>query len=101
MADSAAFAWTCTEIVRATSLSELVARGTVRLALKQAGLTPDGVSGEEMSVVLREILPQELANRAVAESAKLCRDLAVRIRSQRFEGQDAAAAVFSRLGGAR
>lgn len=54
MADSPAFAWTCAEIVRTTSLSELVARGTVRLALKQAGLAPDSVSGEEMAVVLRD-----------------------------------------------
>jgi hypothetical protein len=101
MADSAAFAWTCAEIVRSTALSELVARGTVRLALKQAGLTPDSVNGEQMAVVLREILPQELANRAVSDAAKLCRDLGVRIRSRRFEGDDGAAAVFSRLGGGK
>jgi hypothetical protein len=99
MADSAAFAWTCAEIVRATSLSELVARGTVRLALKQAGLAPDSVSGEQMAVVLREILPQELTNRAVADAAKVCRDMGVRIRSRRFEGEDAVADVFTRLGG--
>jgi len=34
MADSAAFGWVCEQLQRATHLSELEARGTVRLALK-------------------------------------------------------------------
>ena len=70
MLGSPAFAWTCAEIERATALSELVARGTVRLALKQAGLEPQSVSGDEMAIVLREILPRELAARAVADAAE-------------------------------
>ena len=37
------------------------------LALKQAGLEAQSVSGREMAVVLREILPRELAARAVAK----------------------------------
>jgi hypothetical protein len=96
---SPAFAWTCAEIERATSLSELVARGTVRLALKQAGLEAKTVSGKEMAIVLREILPQELSNRAVADSKRLCGDLAVRILTRNFQGSDAVTDVFRRLGG--
>jgi hypothetical protein len=101
MQGSPAFAWVCAELVRATSLSELVARGTVRLALKQAGLELQTVSGKEMAIVLREILPKELANRAVAESKRLCADLAVRIQGRNFAGSDAVADVFHRLGGGK
>lgn len=98
---SAAFSWTCGEIERATSLSELVARGTVRLALKQAGLDAGSVSGDEMAIVLREILPRELAARAIANADKLCAEIAQRIRGRNFAGGDAVADVFARLGGNR
>lgn len=98
---SPAFAWTCSEIERATSLSDLVARGTVRLALKQAGLEAQSVSGEEMAIVLREILPRELAARAVANAPKLCSEIAARIHGRNFAGGDAVVDVFQRLGGAK
>ena len=99
MSGSPAFAWTCLEIERATPLSELVTRGTVRLALKQAGLEAQAVSGREMSSVLRQILPQELANRAVPDSTRLCHELAGRILNEGFEGSDPVADIFRRLGG--
>jgi hypothetical protein len=99
--ESPAFAWTCRELEVSAGLSTLVARGTVRLALRQAGLQPQAVSGEQMAIVLRELLPQELANRAVADSERVCRRLADRIQSQRFEGSDAAVDVFRRLGGGK
>ena len=101
MHGSPAFAWACAEIERVTTLSELVARGTVRLALKQAGLEAQTVSGKEMAIVLREVLPQELSNRAVADSKRLCNELAARILSRNFEGSDAVADVFHRLGGGK
>jgi len=101
MSGSPAFAWVCAEIERATSLSELVARGTVRLALKQAGLEVQSVSGKELSIVLRQILPQELANRAIPDSTRLCNELAGRILNQNFEGSDEVADIFRRLGGGK
>jgi hypothetical protein len=101
MNGSPAFTWTCAEIERTTSLSELVARGTVRLALKQAGLEPQSVSGNEMAIVLREILPQELANRAVADAKRVCGEIAGRILGRNFAGSDAVADVFHRLGGGK
>ena len=98
---SPAFAWTCSQIERVTTLSELVARGTVRLALKQAGLEAQSVSGDVMAIVLREILPRELAARAVANAPKLCGEIAQRIRAQNFAGGDAVLDVFQRLGGGK
>jgi hypothetical protein len=94
---SPAFEWTCTELARATALSDLVARGTLRLALKQAGLEPGNVSGVEMGALLRKILPRELKARAIAEPDKVCNELAQRIRTQRFEGDDPVLSVFRRL----
>ena len=38
MADARAFDWVCEEVEKKSSLSRLEARGTVRLALKKAGL---------------------------------------------------------------
>jgi hypothetical protein len=98
---SPAFVWTCAEIERVTSLSELVARGTVRLALKQAGLEAQSVSGSEMAIVLSEILPRELAARAVANAPRLCSEIALRIRGLNFAGGDAVVDVFQRLGGGK
>lgn len=98
---SPAFAWTCAEIERVTSLSELVARGTVRLALKQAGLEAQSVSGDQMAIVLGEILPRELAARAVENAPRLCSEIAQRIRGRNFAGGDAVVDVFQRLGGGK
>jgi hypothetical protein len=98
MQESPAFAWTCRELEIVTGLSTLVARGTVRLALRHAGLQPQAVSGEQMAIVLREVLPQELVNRAVADSERVCSRLADRILIQNFVGSDAAVDVFQRLG---
>ena len=48
MPDSAAFEWTCNELEERCSLDRLEARGTVRLALKQAGLEARSVTPEQM-----------------------------------------------------
>jgi hypothetical protein len=103
MADSAAFAWVCDQLQRATPLSEIEVRGTVRLALKQAGLDARSVSGAEMSVLLTKVMPVELQQRAVDNAARVCEDLATRIKGERFAeaGPDpkSVEAVFRRLGG--
>jgi hypothetical protein len=101
MIESPAFSWTCAELERATGLSALVARGTVRLALRTAGLQPQSVSGAQMAIVLRQILPQELANRAIADAGRVCSLLAERILTRRFEGSDAVVDVFQRLAGGK
>jgi hypothetical protein len=101
MQESPAFAWTCRELEVSAGLSTLVARGTVRIALRHAGLQPQEVSGQQMAIVLREVLPQELANRAVADAQRVCSRLADRIVTQNFAGSDATVDAFRRLGGGR
>jgi hypothetical protein len=104
MADSAAFAWVCEQLERATALSAIEARGTVRLALKQAGLDSRAVTGAEMAVLLTKVMPLELQQRAVENAARLCEELATRIKGEHLAeaATDAKSveAVFRRLGGA-
>lgn len=100
MAESNAFSVTCEALERETSFDRLEARGTVRLALKRAGLDPASVSGHEMTVVVAEILTAELETRGVLDAASVCE----RIRHALASVQDERApsspeAVFARLGG--
>jgi hypothetical protein len=103
MADSAAFGWICDELERSTSLDRLEARGTMRLALKQAGLEARSVSGEPIAVVVEQLLADELRCRAVEEPEATCSALVSRLREQGpASDEDAAEApedVFRRLGG--
>ena len=55
-----------------TSLDRLEARGTLRLALKQAGLEPNGLTLEQLGVVFERVLPRELQTRGVDGAAALC-----------------------------
>lgn len=97
------FDWVCAQLQGATSLSELEARGTVRLALKQAGLDARGVTADEMAVVLRKVMPAELAQRGVGGAPGVCERLAARVGAEAGGGDGGAAssveAVFRRLGG--
>ena len=63
----------------ATRLDRLATRGTVRLALKQAGLDAADVDPDQMAVVLRTLLPPELDARGVAEGAAICETIAARV----------------------
>ncbi len=99
MADAPVFDRVCDELEQKSSLSRLEARGTLRLALKEAGLEAAAVTVPQMTVVLRKVLPAELASRSVAGAAALCEAL-VGCLSGLAAGPDAAEtpeAVFARL----
>ena len=83
MADSKAFTTLCEELERASSLDRLEARGTVRLALKQAGLEANAVSASQLAVVVEKILPAELRTRGVDNPDALCGQLARTPRMRR------------------
>ena len=72
MADSKAFEFVCGEIERDTSLDRLEARGTVRLALRDAGLDPRTVRPNEMAILLEKALPGLLQARGVEDGARRC-----------------------------
>ncbi len=100
MADSAAFDFACAELQRSTTLDRLEARGTVRIALKQAGLEARSVLPDQMKVVVEKVLPGELMTRGVENPEAVCSALA-----EGLAGVDGGRAgdtpdeVFARLGG--
>lgn len=102
MASTTPFDFICEKLEHGTSLSSLEARGTVRLALKQAGFDPRTVSAEQMAVVVRKVLPEELKARAIDDADGVCEMLATELKDQGFRAgsdENAPEAVFRRLGG--
>lgn len=101
MSDSKAFDFACAELERATSLDRLEARGTIRIALKQAGLQAASVSAHQMGVVMTELMPGELQTRGVEDAAGVCASIRSGLASLPDDtAADAPEAVFARLGGA-
>jgi len=100
MAESSAFDHVCAALERSTSLDRLQARGTVRLALKEAGLDPANVQPGEMAVVLRRVLVGSLQARGVENADAICEELA-RSTSQLAAASraDSPDAIFRRLAG--
>lgn len=100
MADSAAFELICTTLERRTELDRLQARGTVRLALREAGLDARAATVEQMRVVVDRVLPRELEARGVADADGLCADLVVGLDDVVDEAPaETPETVFQRLGG--
>ena len=99
MATSPAFDWLCEHLERATDLDRLEARGTVRLALKSAGLTAAGVTPEQMCVVIEKVLPGELVSRGIEDADQKCTQLASGVSRLDADGfGDSPDEVFRRLG---
>ncbi len=100
MADESTFDFLCSELERASSLDRLEARGTVRIAVKQAGLDPHSATPQELAVVVEKVLPQELTARGVENSDSLCSALAKQVgaREAGDESRETPEAIFARLG---
>ena len=100
MADSAAFDFVCSQLEERTELDRLAARGTVRLALKQAGLDPHAVTPDQMAVVVDKLLPAELETRGIGDGPALCASLVTGVRAlSTADEPETPDAVFQRLGG--
>jgi hypothetical protein len=101
MADSAVFDFVCDKLEQATQMDRLAVRGTVRIALKQAGLEASGVTAQQMGVVLERLLPAELTTRGVEGGEAICAKIRSGLSSVASSAQvDTPDAVFQRLGGA-
>jgi hypothetical protein len=100
MADAEAFDYVCDYLEQNSALDRLAARGTIRIALKQAGLEARTVSPEQMTVVVEKILPKELGSRGVAEAERICTDLESGLaKLDAGAATETPDAVFKRLGG--
>jgi hypothetical protein len=101
LADSSAFSWVCEALEERVELDRLETRGTVRLALKAAGLEARSVLPDQMRVVIEKVLPAELSARGIEDSEAICRRLAAAISLLEVEADtDSPDQVFRRLGGA-
>ena len=101
MSQETPFDFVCAQVERATELSTLEARGTVRLALKAAGMDPKTVGASQMRVVLEKVMPDELKNRGCPDPERICADIASQLGSKSFasHSSDSPEAIFARLGG--
>ncbi len=99
MADSAAFAFACEELERLTNLTREEARGTVRLALRDAGFSASSVRALEMKAVFERLMPKELASRRIEDGEKLCAEIGSRVGELRDGARgETPEMVFVRLG---
>jgi hypothetical protein len=100
VAEESIFDFLCGELERESSLDRLEARGTVRIAIKQAGLDPHTVTPHELAVVAEKVLPGELTARGIDDAEALCSALAKRVSVQTAqEARETPEAIFARLGG--
>jgi hypothetical protein len=98
MADSSAFVWMCEELETKSGLSRLEARGTVRLALKEAGLRGEDLTPSQAATVAQHVLPAELSARRVADVEALCQHLAQGVQALADERSGASPdEIFSQM----
>jgi hypothetical protein len=100
VSETRAFDHVVETLERRTELNRLEARGTVRLALKQAGLDASSVTPRQMSVVVERIMPGELRSRGIGDADPICRELVASLASlPSAEAAETPESVFQRLGG--
>ena len=72
MAESPVFERACEALEQATHLSQVEARGTLRIAIKEAGYDPGGINRPQLLAVVFHSLPQELAALGLANAQQIC-----------------------------
>ncbi len=70
--DAADFDIAAERLEHHTGFDRLEARGTLRIALKIAGLTANSVTVTQLRVVFEKVMPGELENRGVSDAAAVC-----------------------------
>jgi hypothetical protein len=98
--ESPVFERAADELEVLSRMSRLEARGTLRLALKDAGLIPKTVNTKAMLVVLDRVLPQLLTRRGVLGAPDMCRSISGIVRSLTSETSfdiDTPEKVFTRI----
>ncbi len=86
-----------------TEMDRLTARGTLRLALKEAGLDTQNLTLPQLRAVFEKLMPKELEARGVTDAAATCKTVMDDIARAASETERAAAIspdeIFKRLGG--
>jgi len=84
-------------------MDRLTARGTLRIALKQAGLDANKLTISQLRAVFEKLMPKELDARGVRDAAATCHSLMAEIAlsadSIDIDFSGSPDDVFKRLGG--
>lgn len=100
MADSDAFQATAEALEHSSDLDRLEARGTLRIAIKAAGLEARTIGARELAVVLDRVLPDELRSRGIENADAVIESLKAALPKDEGESaSDSPESVFRRLGG--
>jgi hypothetical protein len=100
VSETRSFTVVCEKLEGLTKMDRLQARGTVRLALKEAGLDSASVTPREMSALVEKVLPAELKARGIAAPESICSELRVALSMlPQEELAETPDRVFARLGG--
>jgi hypothetical protein len=84
-----------------TGSDRLEARGTLRIALKAAGLESKNLTGAQLQVVFEKVMPGELESRGVSDVPSVCAAVLADLGSAGDAAEDASATnpdeIFRRL----
>ncbi len=99
---SALFDIAAERLEESTDMDRLAARGTLRLALKEAGLDVDQLGVAQLRAVFEKLMPKELEARGVSNAAAICRAVMNDVESAASTADLAVAdspdEIFKRLG---
>ena len=94
--DATLFDFAADRLEHHTGLDRLEARGTLRIALKSAGLEPKNVTGAQMRVVFEQVMPGELDSRGVVDIQVVCAAVIADLADDSAARPDE---IFNRLAG--
>lgn len=84
-------------------MDRLAARGTLRLAVKEAGLDVQNLTVPQLQAVFEKLMPNELEARGVADAAATCRsvmnDIVSAASTADLATSNSPDEIFKRLGG--
>ena len=88
---------------RATDMDRLAARGTLRIAVKEAGLDPHTLTVPQLRAIFEKLMPRQLEAQGVSNAAAASQAMMSEIAGSAEEIDIASSAspddVFKRLGG--
>ena len=70
--DTSLFDFAAQKLEQHTGFSQLEARGTLRIAVKSAGLEAKSLTVAELRVVFEKLMPGELEQRGVEDTLSVC-----------------------------
>jgi hypothetical protein len=99
--DAALFDFAANSLQQHSPFDRLEARGTLRIALKAAGLEPKNLTESQLQVVFEQVMPGELDSHGVSDVTAVCAAVIADLESVRGGAEDAIATspddVFARL----